>query len=128
MRDQSFRESVQKSMVVFLDRKYLGFFDFQHLRKLGDLPISFEIGESKYFQYKNTSIRLEKNDRHRYGTFKATGKNNFETTNNQITDFPVIIDTGSNITDLFPLKIWNFENLDFNKKLNNVNIKMKDKS
>lgn len=83
-------------MIVFLDKKYLGVFkdteDFQHLRNTGDFPKSFDIGPSNFFQYKSSVILLDKNLRHRYGNFMATGNINFETTNNKFIECPVMID------------------------------------
>lgn len=122
--DENYKNHYKDYMIVFLNRKYIGLFknteDFQHLRSRGDIPKSFEIGESNFFQYKSTVIRLEENSKHIHGNFMVTGNINFGTTNKKITDCPVMIDTGCNISELFPQKIWDFENEKFVKKLKNI--------
>uniref|UniRef100_A0A6C0AFF0 Uncharacterized protein n=1 Tax=viral metagenome TaxID=1070528 RepID=A0A6C0AFF0_9ZZZZ len=65
-------------------------------------------------------IRLDKNSKYLYNTFKTTASIDFENSGKKISDYLVTIDTGCNITELFPKKIWDFEKEEFKNKIENI--------
>lgn len=116
------QKEIDKHYILFKNHKYKGYFpnkdEMDDYVNPDDLTLCYQIGAHPLCQY-NTTIPSLKNNlkKNKCGPFYA--ECNLHVNGKKFTDPTLLIDTGCEITSLFPDYIWDYENQKIRDEIKN---------